>query len=135
MNREIKFRGKAVYDKVWVFGNLRISGRQAYIADLDSPAQSEVKSDTVGEYTGLDDSKGNGIYEGDFVRVDYAPICSFATPRFGEVIMKDGCWSIKYWFEPFRCQCYMNLFKAEDPICKIEVIGNVFDNPELLKHE
>lgn len=46
--RQIKFRGKSIYNNEWVYGNLRIFGERAYISAIDSHAQSEVHLSTVG---------------------------------------------------------------------------------------
>lgn len=69
MKREIKFRGKRIDNKKWVYGFL---ADEDYINDIDSIDLSsiEVDIDTVCEFTGLLDKNGKEIYEGDIISVN-----------------------------------------------------------------
>lgn len=64
--REIKFRGKRLDNGKWVYGYL---ADENYINDINTFDLSsiEVDSDTVGQYTGLNDANGKEIYEGDII--------------------------------------------------------------------
>ena len=65
--REIKFRGKTGTGN-WVYGDLTFSRYgNPYIGSL-SKKWSGVKRNTVSQYTGMNDSTGKEIYEGDIVR-------------------------------------------------------------------
>lgn len=153
MNRTIKFRGKLINNNKWVYGYL---ADEDYVNDIDSIDLSsiEVERETVGQFTGLFDKNGKEVYEHDYISIiykygdfgangDIVPdqdcICE------GEVVYMDefGCFGIR-------------LHKAEYPIKEslsgyiysatpllhfdlecdsIEVLGNIYDNSELIKEE
>lgn len=137
--REILFRGKRVDNGEWVFGSYVFEPRRKgafgqTISELDRERHYivskknyefwEVLPKTVGEYTGLTDENGKRIFEGDIVTY------------IGEVcIVKWDDDTAKFVLENENLVCdfeevWCNRFKL-----KIEVIGNVHDNPELLEVE
>lgn len=127
--RTIKFRGKRLDNKEWIHGYLADKG---YINDIDTVDLSsiEVSQDTIGEYTGLDDKNGKEIYEGDIVKT---PLLD---PIFGDVLsdafdnapisFHNGAFVVAYY--EGRHKIYL-----QDLYDKVEVIGNIYDNPELLE--
>lgn len=112
--REIKFRGKRVDNCEWVYGNY------VWFTGNGFKEHHKVIPESVGQYTGLVDKNGVGIYEGDIVRQTH----------FGNeiefVLFEDGCFVVK---SDYTLTSIISDFKKE----KIEVIGNIHDNPELLK--
>lgn len=120
--REIKFRG--YNGEKWLFGNLEIDykTKQACISD-NGFWRRPVRFDTVGQYTGLKESTGKEIYEGDIVKCGSGRIC-------------------KVVFFTSACACCFDLvpvggFDCEPPkestLWKaLTVIGNIYDNPELV---
>lgn len=126
--REILFRGKRVDNKEWVYGfysNTKSDyGRFYYIHDENSFFR--VDPSTVGQYTGLTDKNGNKIFEGDVLQ-DKSII-----PSLMEVVYDRGGFVVGYGksglpvYEEFQRYVY----SIEN--CK-EVIGNIHDNPELMK--
>lgn len=115
--REIKFRGKREEDGEWqegyfVFGlieDLIVCGLFSW----------RVKSETVGEYTGLEDKNGKKIFEGDILRVK-----SRKTETLCVVVFREG-WFIGITEDNGECEFrYM---------ADVEIIGNIYDNPDLIK--
>lgn len=121
MNREIKFRGKRIDNGEWVYGYL---ADEDYINDIYSIDLSsiEVDRDTVGQFTGLFDKNGKEIYEGD--------------------IIKGFDITIEVWYSEDKA-CFMAEMKEPQndmvdilggyDTARMEIIGNIYDNPELIK--
>lgn len=72
------------------------------------------------QYTGLKDKNGKEIYECDIVKHTDCDI--------GKVIFENGCFVVEERKNKFLCY---SLSDGSDPYC--EVIGNIYENPELLK--
>lgn len=107
--REILFRGKRKDNGEWVYGNSVLFFKETtkIYGELVQWREVEVIPETVGQYTGLTDKNGKKIFEGDII--------AYGDDRY-LVNFGDG------YFSPFDFIC-------EDE-CK--VIGNIYDNPELL---
>ena len=122
--REILFRGKSVNDNRWVFGNLSDYGDCKTITtvkDFSIIDSCEVIPKTVGQYTGLKDLHGTRVFEGDIVKV-YDVYCNETV--VGVVEFCDGSFRI-----------YDKDFTSYDRWMygKVEVIGNVYDDVNLLE--
>lgn len=130
--REIKFRGKSRKTGEWFYGNLfdKDSRGNTHISTTRKGCM-DVDPDTVGQFTGLHDKNGKEIYEGDIVRFDDTPYDVYARAYGGEVVMCRGCWSVKTLF--YGHYMYPNLFKDDFADRKTLLLGNIHDNPELLK--
>ena len=142
--REILFRGKRADNGKWVYGyyfeakeHWHDHGKhEAWIATdfvqnggwCNVRGKYAVDPDTVGQYTGRTDKNGKKIFEGDIVKVtdDYGEmnVCSCG---IGYVLFYDGVWYIDD-------EVNDGLYDVSK-IYYIEVIGNIHDNPELLKGE
>ena len=124
--REILFRGKRVDNGEWAYGSyvhiVQYKGSTDYIAD-EEPDQYVVIPETVGQYTGLKDVHCKRVFEGDIVKV-YDVYCNETV--VGVVEFCDGSFHI-----------YDKDFTSYDRwmYCKVEVIGNAYDNQELLEED
>ena len=129
MNREILFRGKAKTIKPgeWIEGSLvntydwYTREQHCFIVDDDYQDHDEweVIPETVGQYTGKDDCNGKPMFEGDIVKTNLGHIQTIE-------------WSDDY------C-AFVCIEKGYDKPCQVdildEIIGNRWDNPELLVTE
>ena len=124
--REILFRGKNEY-RGWIYGDLRNyekSGAKA-IFSHELLHRIEVIPETVGQFTGLTDKNGKKIFEGDIVK----GLFLHSDSVLSVVTFKDGAFGLEW------NRGTVKTFSAFASICNVryEKIGNIFDNPELLK--
>ena len=127
--REIKFRGKRVDNGEWVYGDLlHHDNRVGMHNQLNDGTMSvcDVNTDTVGQFTGLLDKNGKEIYEGDIVEA-----WSAGVKAIGKVTQRiDGLWLIYPAWQNKRFYYFQPNGNGED---SVEIIGNIYDNPELLE--
>lgn len=127
MNREILFRGKIPGLTDWAYGYYAKSGECHYIL-LDTDREdnySIVYPETVGQFTGLTDKIGTKIFEGDIVK----GLFNFGLSINAKVVYYDGSFGVV-------CKrCGAINFTAFPSFCGVdwEVIGNIYDNPELME--
>lgn len=134
MNREIKFRGKN-YENKWKYGDLvqeKWKQGKAIMIKKETTAWS-VLEDTVGQYTGLHDKNGKEIYEGDIVLYQDWEMAyegggndSFINKGIVEYCEDNCCFNVT---ERQTVDLADVLYKDNEDL---EVIGNIYDNPELL---
>ena len=141
--REILFKGKRVDNGEWIFGfyfnvpehyKSDLSGKSIIIS-INNGLFFEVMSETVGQYTGMKDKNGRKIFEGDIVKYDIA---------YGIQYKNDDCCeklntfieTVKFENGEFfpipkfsECEDYYYSYEYRN----FEVIGNIYDNPELLE--
>ena len=122
MNREIKFRGKRLDNGEWVYGDLLHLVDGVYISNDNGNNMAQVDPDTVGQYTGLKDKNGKLIYEGDRVYID----CEDATAI---IKWSDDLARFTIHFEDEAVFVDFDDYYSKE----LEVIGNIYENPELLK--
>lgn len=132
--REILFRGKQIDNGEWTQGYYLFCTRgKAYIywgTVNDVPIMKEVNPETVCQYIGIDDENGIEIFENDIV----AYTDTYSTENG---IAKSDCIGKIVWDEEEACFHVMERLSAEswEGLQECCVIGNIFDNPELLDEE
>jgi uncharacterized phage protein (TIGR01671 family) len=127
--REILFRGKT--DKgEWVEGDLLNVGVDYDYAirtygGREHGQVNATNEKTVGQYTGLTDKNGKKIFEGDIILGLFLHSC----PVNSLVAFQDGAFGLLW------NRAGAETFWAFTSICNVEyeIIGNIHDNPELLK--
>lgn len=137
--REILFRGKDIKEH-WQIGLLAHIGNAWYISNSAGiPTACEVIPSTIGEYTGLKDKNDKMIFEGDIVKNEWCFIKGNRIVRFGEYKSLDSsndyqCGHLGFYLE--HISDFNKRTVRKDIMYfanKCEIIGNVFDNPEMLK--
>lgn len=132
MKREIKFRGKDFLKEEWVYGDLVKTKNFVAIkktnGDYFRPTQ--VSPNTVGQYTGLKDCNDKEIYEGDIVK----GVSHKSDSCISELIPFDVIGVVGYHkeYQTLEVRTRQASLHIEVAI-KGEVIGNIHDNPELMK--
>lgn len=122
--REYKFRGKDK-ERDWIYGSLYRDNLQNcwYITDNETEIGIEVEENTIGQYTGLKDKNKKEIYEGDILKINVDRACVKWNDKYGYFqLVPIG----DYYFDSDVIGQALEYVEAE-------VIGNIYDNPELLE--
>lgn len=154
--REILFRGKRVDNGEWVegygFADEGYFGKIFFYHDTFTDEEGEeylfydnvrVHTDTVGQYTGLQDKNGKKIFEGDIVKFE------FPSDKLMDLFVVNGKFSftgVASMEDQFYTLDKKNEHGGVDSISMwqmrakrdyhsgvIEILGNIHDNPELLE--
>ena len=158
--REILFRGKSTGNREWIKDGEWVEGLPMYTANKSEKGKIDriltlrdgyysillVDTETVCQYTGLTDKNGRKIFEGDIVKlilpdgeIRYFKVTIKSVvrkvlchPDFDDEVSKVEITGIVFeWngYELFPC---IDTYGVPD-YKMMEVIGNVFDNPELVE--
>lgn len=124
MMREILFRGKTIKCPRFVFGDLYHDRTLNRVCILDNDIEYPINAATVGQYTGLTDKNGKRIFEGDIV---VQPVRETSKHSHCIVEFHKGKFQAHYVSENRFFDRYYDINSYT------KVIGNIHDNPELLK--
>lgn len=151
MDREILFRAKRVSNGMWVEGDLTrcILVGEAHICRIEdnlSITTHRVDPQTICQYTGLTDKNGRKIFEGDIVKlilldgeVRYLKVSIKSVerkilchPDFDDEVSKVEITGIVFEWNEYELFPCTDTYGVTD-YKMMEVVGNIFDNPELLE--
>lgn len=153
--REILFRGKPksnneyyCFSKIWkdnckngfVYGSLIVQADKYFICvstvgvkmncciNNSTVSMIEVIPETVGQYTGLTDKNDKKIFKGDILRRAYYPE--------DDVVIEwsDGSFRFRKANKP-KDYGYSSVCCIQNAVSSLKIVGNIYDNSELLKEE
>ena len=124
--RDIEFRGKRESDGKWIYGYLSDINEISNVNEVAMPRE-EVDEFTIGQWTGLYDTDGHKVYEGDIIRDDEGNIgyITFLRQEMGYVIV---------WEKSDSRLGHRHRGGGYDWDDSIEVIGNMIDNDDIIKN-
>lgn len=142
--REIKFRAIMSGTNNWIIGY----PREVYENGIDSIENNNgceyIRTDTLGQFTGLRDKNWTDIYEGDIVRILYTDWSSklesdrrtlqqylIDIATIGVIEFNKDRFCVKTKSKKYSDFNYNSILPGEHGY--IEIIGNIYENPELLK--
>lgn len=138
--RLILYRAKAKESNEWIYGDVidhptKRTRIRHFVNTQYTGArfvEDPVLPDTVSEYTGKEDKKGKRIFEGDVLRFHY----SFPDET-GTLLSGDEDYVVAWSKEQAGWYLYSSSYDEEDGLSGtdtlFEVVGNVYDNPDMLK--
>lgn len=139
MNREIKFRAFDYFNEVMIYDSDDESDFKFYNGkcivkyvteqhtvengiDIDRPIWNQVDG-TVMQYTGLKDKNGKEIYEGDICKFNH-----YSKDRIEAVYFISGGFTFGSYIDLRHSQ----IDQYKEVRDSIEIIGNIYENPELI---
>ena len=142
--REILFKGKTLHDNEWIHGGLVTRDGKAYIVGVSKKLRIdgvEIDPNTLCQYTGLTDKNGEKIWENDVVRFEdtgedgYEYSEGFDFVNMAQVVFADGRWQLDKFLSDnsYVLEEMYDHVEFKDFWKYAEVIGNIFDNAELLE--
>jgi uncharacterized phage protein (TIGR01671 family) len=164
MKRKILFRGKRIDNGEWVYGDLTQNPNVAIFENRGHCGENDVIPETVGQFTGLIDKIGKLVFEGDIVKVPVRRLSASSWWQktnqnhgfVGDFVHKAVNFKVSNDASGFEfCDLPITRKQIEEiakprgkergnqavddinyKASETEIIGNIFDNPELAaKHD
>lgn len=139
MNRQIKFRAKSVSSNEWVEGYYyynNVSHEHHIISDLADGEFHDwhVRPEAISQYANVTDCNDKKIFEGDILRNE---VYDWNNEKVGygyyEVYWEDA--ENGFHISPINETAEIEEIRKWHWLNDMEIVGNRFDNPELLKEE
>jgi uncharacterized phage protein (TIGR01671 family) len=128
--RAIKFRGKSTTHKIWFYGDLVHCSDDTYSICGGTCGWSRVDTNTIGQFTGLCDDNGKEIYEGDIIQIPELSVLRLSV----EYNQKLGMFTfVEYSYTEGIIKGATAIGEMIQRYPQMRVIGNIHDNPELIK--
>ena len=147
--REILFKAKRKDNGEWLIGGIIERDGKAYVVGISKRLiidGIEVDANTICQYTGLTDKNGNKIWENDVVAFHHYEFGGFSgMDEYGFPILNHSkervrnyaiefvntfcTYGLRFRNKSIHFPCKLSTLRMHD----VEVIGNIFDNQELLK--
>ena len=137
--RTYKFRGKDTNTGEWVFGDLHLLCSHPHIHTAVSSfpfagKRSFVMLETIGQFTGLYDKNGTEVYEGDIIEWKEPNYYNIGAVAWRDrIVLENSAYHVGWCVEERHGKAIHII--APSAIPHGVVVGNVFDNLELLKNE
>lgn len=127
MSRQIKYRGKTINEGEWIYGMTISHGtigrkRNKLFMEVAPDKWKGIAPDTVGQFTGMLDKNGTEIYEGDVILQQ-----GYSGKKAMLVRFEQGAFIVGWHGGSSTATRPMLIQK------RCEVLGNIYDNPSLLK--
>lgn len=149
--REIKVRGYSTEEMVfsqWLYGIgvSEVKFSEDYAKQIGRPSNwhlmtesgwARVHEESIGQYTGLKDKNGTEIFEGDILEIE--PENKEHYPQNSMFFVKSyrTLWGYEFTWEHISgYDCSTHIAEIDDEykqLINVEVIGNIYENPELLE--
>ena len=136
--RQIKFRAQDIASNKWLYGDLRHHKDDVCIFEQLGMKGERVKRETIGQFTGLTDEFDREVYEGDIIMLDGSPemgarVVVFYEESFNIATRKEYDYLQQGAHPYLNDYAHMDCLNTWSNSGLVRVVGNIYDNPELLE--
>lgn len=134
MKRKIEFRAKRTDHDEWIYGDLLTPTDLMDVWEISESTgmgdKYDIDPETIGQFTGLTDKNGNKIFEGDIIKTKFFG----KDNRHGQNFADYDYFRVEYHEASFCIENASRRFVINTESAKrFEIIGNIYDNLELLE--